>query len=293
MDTESRANDPAIKTAFSSRLAIWIAALLFASGCVHLALFAILGIAWQGPLSIRKPALFGISGGMTTWSIAWLMTQLRPKKSDLLLINSLSIALFIEVALITLQYWRGVPSHFNHSTSFDAAIEFAMLALILFVTGGICYLTWRTFRIQAIEPAMAIAIRAGMFLLTLSCLLGIATSVAGEVSLSAGRSSELWGRAGVLKFPHGVALHAIQLLPFLAWLSARLGRNDSVRIVQSALVAQTIFMLYAVWQTSRGRDRFDWDTVGGSLLAVAVLFSLYPAFALSRGCVRYLVRDIR
>jgi hypothetical protein len=260
---------------------------LLTSGCVHFALFALLGTNWHGPVSLRKPTLFGISGGLTAWSMAWLMTQLRPKRFDRVIVDSLAIALFIEVALISFQYWRGVASHFNHATHFDAAIEYTMLGLILFVTGEIFYLTLRTFRLRAIEPAMAIAIRGGMWLLALSCLLGIVNWVLGEVSLSEGRSSELWGRAGVLKFPHGAALHAIQFLPVLAWLARSLGLNRSVRIVQSALAAQILFLLYAVWQTSRGRDRFDWDAIGEGILCLAVLFGLFPALALVQGCIRY------
>ncbi len=273
-------------TQAASRFGMMVAATLLASGCIHLAILGVIGTTWHGPLSLRKPALFGISGGMTMWSLAWLMTQLIPKRFDRLLINAIAISLFIEVALITLQAWRGVASHFNHSTIADATIEITMLGLILFVTGGIFYLTWRTCWLRSVDPAMAIAIRGGMGLLALSCLLGIATSVLGEVSLSAGRSYELWGRAGVLKFPHGVALHAIQMLPIVAWLIRICGlKRSSVRVVQSVLAAQVFFLLYAVWQTSRGRDRFDWDLIGGNLLAMVVLLSLYPAFSLARGLV--------
>ncbi len=281
----SSAKDRSTETGFSFRIAILVTALLLGSGCIHLALLPLLGTTWQGPLSPRKPALFGISGGLTIWSIAWLVTQLSPRKIDQLLIDSLSIALFTEVGLITLQYWRGVSSHFNHSTSFDAAIELAMMGLILFVTCEIFYLTWRTRGLRAIDPAMAIAIRGGMSLLALSCLLGIVTSILGEVCLYAGRSYELWGRAGVLKFPHGVALHAIQMLPIVAWLARIFELDDSVRVVRSALAAQVLFLLYAIWQTSGGRDRFDWDSIGGSILGLVVLFSLYPAFALLRSFV--------
>lgn len=271
----------------SFRFALGIAAILLFSGCVHLAILMILGTTWHGPLSFRKPALFGISGGMTMWSLAWLMTQLRPKGFDKALINAIATSLFIEVSLITLQTWRGVASHFNHSTNIDAAIEFTMLGLILLVTGAIFYLTWRTRWLRAIDPAMAIAIRGGMGLLALSCLLGIATTVLGEVSLSVGRSYEVWGRAGVLKFPHGVALHAIQMLPFVAWLTRTCElQHSSVRIVNSALASQVLFMLYAVWQTSQGRDRFDWDSIGGILIAMIVLLSVYPTLSLARGFAR-------
>lgn len=215
------------------------------------------------------------------------MTHLSPKKSDQLLLNSVSIALVIEVYLITLQTWRGVASHFNRSTSVDAAIEFTMLSLILLVTGGIFYLTRRTRWLRAIDPAMVIAIRGGMGLLALSCILGIVTSALGELSLSKGRSYELWGAAGVLKFPHGVALHALQVLPILAWLARVLRLNHSLRIVQSALAAQVVFKLFAVWQTSQGRARFDCDLTGEALLAMVALLGLYPALALVRGFVRF------
>ncbi len=267
---------------WSFRVPLLVTALLLSSGCIHLALFGILGASWHGPLSLRKPALFGISGGLTTFSLAWLMTKLEPRWLDRKLINWLSFALLIEVGLITLQYWRGVASHFNRSTLLDGAIEFTMLILILFATGCIFYLSWRTFRLRTIDPAMAIAIRGGMWLLALSCLLGIATSVIGEASLAMGGTTELWGKAGVIKFPHGVALHAIQWLPMLAWICRRVGLSHSVRVMQSALIAQIMFLVYSLWQTGSGRDRLDFDSVGGSILAITILFVLYPAFELIR-----------
>jgi hypothetical protein len=280
--TNPQAQPIPIAVVWSLAVPLVVTAVLLLSGCIHLFLLWILGASWHGPLSLRKPALFGISGGLTVFSLAWLMTKLEPKRLDRLLINSLSVALLIEVGLITLQYWRGVASHFNHSTMLDAAIEFTMLLLILFATGGIVHLTWRTVRLRAIDPAMVIAIRGGMWLLALSCLLGIATSVLGEASLAMGGTTELWGKSGVLKFPHGVALHAIQWLPILAWICQRLGLSQSVRVVQSALIAQVMCLVYSIWQTGIGRDRLDFDAVGGSILAITILFTLYPAFEVGR-----------
>ena len=274
----------------SFRLALWLGVLLIASGSVHLVVFAILGTTWNGPLSLRKPALFGISGGLTVWSLAWLMTKLRPRGFDRSLANALATGLFVEVTLITIQYWRGVASHFNRATNIDATIEFTMLGLILLVSCGIVFLTLRTMRLRNIDPAMAMAIRGGMWLLALSCGLGIATSILGEISISAGRAYELWGRAGVLKFPHGVALHAIQLLPAIAWMTRMLHLRHSVRIVQSAFISQVLFLVYAVWQTSQGRDRFDWDAIGGTILGVVVLFGFFSAFALVQGCMHCIGR---
>ena len=250
---------------------MFVTALLIVSGLFHLGMLALQGASWEGPISPRKPALFGISGGLTTWSIAWLMTQLSPKKFDCALSNAISVCLLIEVALITLQFWRGVPSHFNASTSVDAAIEYSMLGLILAVTIAIVYLAFRTLWLRAMEPSMALAIRGGMWLLALSCGLGILTTVVGEWCARRGNSSELWGNAGVLKFPHGVALHAIQYLPIAAWLAQSLKVKKSHRMIQALLFAQVFFLFYAIWQTSQGRSRFDFDWVGGILLGITIL----------------------
>ena len=284
---------PAIPTVpegqFGTRVAFWVGVVLCTSGLAHLLVFTLLGADWHGPLSLRKPILFGISGGLTTWSLGWLMTQLNPMKFDRLLVNSIAIALLIEVALISMQCWRGVASHFNRLTNLDAAIELMMLGLILFASGAILYLTVRTYRLRdRIEPAMAAAIRSGMWLLSLSCALGIATSVFGEVSIQRGTSYELWGKAGVLKFPHGVALHAIQLLPFVAWFTRVLKLANSLKIVRSAVASQIVFLVYAVWQTSQGRDRFDWDTVGACILGVSIFFAAGSAIAIAAGGLRSL-----
>ncbi len=51
------------------KLTNWVAVLLCASGLVHLGLWMAAGQEWEGPISLRKPALFGISSGLTLWSL--------------------------------------------------------------------------------------------------------------------------------------------------------------------------------------------------------------------------------
>ena len=249
----------------------------------HAAIYAIQGASWEGPLSLRKPILFGISGGMTVLSITWLMTQLRRQKFDRWISNTFAFALLLEVGLITLQYWRGQASHFNHSTVFDILIELGMLGLILFATVQLMYLTVRTVWLRDIEPGMVVAIRGGMCLLLLSCGLGIATSVLGEINVAAGRSAESWGKAGVLKFPHGAALHAIQLLPLIAWIARYVGATNRDRIVRFALGSQVLFLVYSGWQTIWGLDRFEWNTVGVCLIACSFSLGMLAALPLLRG----------
>ena len=93
-----------------------IAGLLLVSGLLHLGLWCFSGQAWEGALSWRKPALFGISGGLTVWSLGWVMTHLIPGTRDKFWSRVMAWSLLWEVGLITLQCWRGVPSHFNDAT---------------------------------------------------------------------------------------------------------------------------------------------------------------------------------
>ena len=259
------------------RIPLLMGAILVASGLVHLALLWFSGAEWSGPLSIRKPGLFGVSAGVTVWSIAWVLTQLAPHRHDQRLVNGLSAGLLLEVGLITLQYWRGVPSHFNRTTALDAMIESIMLGLILLVTVGIAWLAWRSRHLRPMAESRAIAIRAGLWLLLVSCGLGFVATIAGEWNLAHGRPPEVWGRAGVLKYPHGAALHAIQALPLLTMFLQKFRVAHAAAVLKGAVALQVLFLVHAVWQTLQGRSRTDVDRQGLAVLAGAGLLLILLA----------------
>lgn len=265
---------------YSYPLAVTIAGLLTSSGLLHLMAWLGTGTAWEGPLSLRKPALFGISGGLTVWSIAWVLPRLHPSRFDRLLANSMAIGLLLEVGLITGQQWRGQASHFNRGTPLDSSVEAVMLALISFVTAGILVLALRSIRLPAQPAETRIAIRGGLWLLVVSCGLGFAAHALGEWNVAAGHSPSILRPAGVLKYPHGAALHAIQWLPLLAWGLRQLRIRSAVSLMIYALTAQILFLAAALWQTTRGRDRFDLDLIGGVLLAAAGLLVLAPLISI-------------
>src|SRR6516165_7516029 len=54
-----------------------VGALLLVSGLVHLAILIASGGSWEGPLSWRKPATFGLSFGLTLITIIWVASFLR------------------------------------------------------------------------------------------------------------------------------------------------------------------------------------------------------------------------
>ena len=256
-----------------------VTVVLLASGLLHLTILWVSGAEWDGALSPRKPALFGISASVTVWSLAWIMTKLQPHRFDATLFRILALSLLIEVGLITLQHWRGVPSHFNHATKLDATIEAVMLGLILIVSIGIAWLAVRSNWLVPMDRGMALALRGGLWLLVVSCLLGLVATSLGELNQSRGRSPETWGNAGVLKYPHGAALHAIQILPVFAWALSRMRISNRVGCVRAAIASQCLFMVHAIWQTSQGRSRLDWD-VAGCALFIAAAGSLIVASTL-------------
>ena len=266
-----------------------IGLLLVASGLAHLVVWAVLGGPWEGPVTWRKPILFGISGGLTSLSLGWAWSKLPWRWGDGWLAASVAWALLVEVTAIDLQAWRGVASHFNRSTPFDSFLYDAMGLLILWVTLVAVDIMIRFFRQPTGLPAdMLLAARAGLVLLVISCLLGIWVSVHGDLRVAAGLEPERYGAAGVPKFPHGAVIHALQWLPMLAWAARRAGFPEPSRLwlVAAATLGTTLIGCFALVQTLVGRSRFDVMPVTGSLLAAGVICLVVPAIVVAAAATR-------
>jgi hypothetical protein len=253
---------------------------LLVSGLAHLAVWAIDGGPWEGPVTWRKPILFGISGGLTAFSAGWAFSKLPQRRWDRLLSSTTAVALAVEVGLIDLQRWRGVASHFNRDTLLDSVLFDAMGVLILWVTVVSADLTLRFFRSRVGLPAdMLLAARGGLVALVWSCVLGIWVSVHGEMQITAGLPAEQFGPAGVPKFAHGAVIHALQWLPMLAWAGRRLGLDEALRLRLMASATGGTFLLavYALLQTLAGRPRVDGSLPLAVMLAAAVVLMVGPA----------------
>jgi hypothetical protein len=59
------------------RAAVVVGLTLMAVGLTHAAAFVVVGGPWQGPVAWRKPFAFGLSFGLTTVTVAWLVARLR------------------------------------------------------------------------------------------------------------------------------------------------------------------------------------------------------------------------
>lgn len=253
--------------------------LLIVSGVVHLLVWAIDGGPWEGPVTWRKPILFGISGGLTAISAGWAFAKLPRRRWDRLLAWSTAVTLTVEVALIDLQRWRGVASHFNRETPLDSFLYDAMGGLIVWVTLVSADLMLRFFRSQVGLPAdMLLAARSGLVALVWSCVLGIWVSVHGDIQMMAGMQPERFGAAGVPKFAHGAVIHALQWLPMLAWAGRRAGIEEGQRVRLLAAASMGTFLLaaYALLQTVAGRPRVDGSPPLVVLAVAAAGLLLWP-----------------
>lgn len=270
----------------AERLAFVSGGVALLACAAHLLAFALVDDAvWAGPIGFRKPAMFGFSVGVTLLSLAWLVRAFPPRRLQAALLGVMSGALLLEVVIIALQRFRGVPSHFNMATLLDGVLWSMMgFAITIFALLAIVQAVWSFGRLHA-PPAMKTAIRAAMVLLVFSQVSGQlivlnGTSVVmpgGEFVAANIAQAATFGAAGNLKLPHAIALHGLQVLPLLGLLVVRLRWTAGVAHFWIAFSGLGFLglALTAQVQAYTGRAVLDF----GPLVGVAFLLSL-AAFGL-------------
>jgi hypothetical protein len=204
----------------TERSAYVVGALLIVSGLVHLTLLVVTGAPWQGPLSLRKASTFGLSFGVTLITITWVASFLDlSARGRAIVLGAFTVASVMETALVSLQVWRGVPSHFNLETTLDAWIARALAGGGMVLVALIVVLTVAAFRMNPSLPiSLLVAIRVGFATLVGAVVVGALMIAKGMLLVFRGDSQAAYVTGGVLKPTHAVALHAILVLPALAWL---------------------------------------------------------------------------
>ncbi len=227
------------------RVAHLVGVLLLLSGLIHLAVLALGGGTWMGPLSLRKPTTFGLSFGFTLMTIAWTSSFLRlGDRARAMLLGIFTAACVIETALVSLQAWRGVPSHFNMETTFDELVTRMLAAGGITLVVIIAVLTLASFRSNpALPTGLRIAIRIGFGTLFSSMVVGALMIASGIVHVVAGDPQAAYATGGTLKPTHAVTMHAILVLPLLAWLLSMTDWNErrQLRIFFLATAGYAVF----------------------------------------------------
>lgn len=273
------------------RFVYLVGALMFGSALFHSGVFLLDDIPWEGTVSWRKPIVFALSLGSTLFSLAWVLTFL-PKRRRLNwgLMSILGVSMSVEYGLIVMQAWRGVPSHFNYTTPFDSAV-FSMMGIMILIFGVICLIiTGMVFFTVNAPASMVWAIRMGLLILAMSQFLGYmivqngtaqAFSESGEYVRDVTETASTIGAAGNMKVPHAVTLHALQVLPILAWLLlfSNWRERQRLQLVLVAGVGYSGLVGVSLIQTFSGQAAFDLSVLISLLLAGSVVSIVGAYFA--------------
>lgn len=195
-----------------------------------------------------KPMKFYSSVAIFLLTAAWFMGEARPAPLAHTLIRwTFIVALSLEMVGITMQAARGVPSHFNVSTPFDAAVFSAMGMLIVANTVAAGTMMW-LMRPDTpdVRAGYLWGIRLGLAIFVVASLIGfqMVANMGHTVPKPDGGPGlpfVNWStERGDLRIAHFVGLHALQGLPVFGFLLDRattLEAMPKMLIVSAAAVA--------------------------------------------------------
>ncbi len=266
-----------------------------------------------GQLAWLKPLKFAISVTLYCFTLAWILSYVdRSPRLTRAMAWIISAVFVLEIVIIDLQAARGTTSHFNNTTLLDRSLFGTMgIAIgILWICSMV--ITGVLFRQHFADRTWGWALRLGMLISVIGAGTGAfmvtpsreqmreaklthQMPITGSHTVGApdgGPGLPLTGWStehGDVRLPHFIGMHAMQILPLLAWLTRR---RRTVATVQ--LAGASYFGLFAIltWQALRGQSVIAPD--GLTLLAlglwamgsvVALLATMYrrPEMELATG----------
>jgi hypothetical protein len=251
-----------------------------------------------------KPLKFAISGSVYLATFAWFLTFVRGRRWLVQTAATVTgIALIVESTLISLQVVRGVASHFNESTPFDALVFDIMGGFIVLVSVFNLILAILLLLQRLEDPVWAWGLRLGVLIsfigMAVAFLMVDGPTPEQQAALDRGETLALIGahsvgvpdggpglplvgwstEGGDLRIGHFLGLHGIQALPFLAWLlnrpamRRRYSQGRRTALVWIGGIAYTGLTFLVTWQALRGQPLIAPDALtleAFALLAVGV-----------------------
>jgi hypothetical protein len=217
----------------------WCGTLLLISAAGHGVVAIVDGSSWWGPVSWRKPVLFGFSLGLLLWSVVWILRNLPEAWWARVPAGMVGASSMVEAALIVMQRWRGTASHFNQATTFDAAVWSVMGSVIVLLSLGVLWLLVDTVVRFRGSAASRVAAVAGLATVLAAGYVGKDMAAIGEATFdTTGHvpTDILFGAAGSAKLAHAAGLHGLQVLAVLA-IGLDLGRLQARAAAVATLVA--------------------------------------------------------
>jgi hypothetical protein len=173
-----------------------------------------------------KPAKFLVSITIFLWTVAWFMPETASPRGRSVVRWIIGPAMIIEMICILTQSARGVQSHFNVATPFDAALFGIMGTTILINTMAMVVFLAIVRRDTPPQRAGYIwGIRLGVLIFLLASLEGaliVANNAhtVGAADGGPGLPFVNWSTEyGDLRIAHFVGMHAMQGLPLIGFLA--------------------------------------------------------------------------
>jgi hypothetical protein len=250
---------------------------LASTGWLHVALLVVFicaaafdGRTVTGVNPWLKPSKFAVSIAIYTFTLAWLLHYLSHYRRMVSFISWGTAFVFVgEMLCVTSQAARGVPSHFNISSAYDASV-FGLMGLLIIFNTLLVVVTLVLFfgRTAPVPPAYLWGIRLGLALFFLASIEGYAmvNNMAHTVGVPDGGPGlpvVNWStRAGDLRVAHFLGFHALQILPLAGYSFSR-WRTDFVRRRAVACVLALGLIYFAIFsllflQASHGRPLVAW-----------------------------------
>lgn len=240
-----------------------------------------------------KPAKFAISIAVYVFTLAWIFTFLEGWPRMRRLVGwTTAVVMFIEMAIIGGQAYRGTTSHFNASSTLDMALFTVMGAAIVtqtLVSIAVAVALWRQ---RFGDAAMGWALRLGMTLTIAGAFTGGLMTTPTSEQLAAARAGERMTIAGAhtvggpdggpgiaatgwstehgdLRVPHFLGLHALQAVPLVALMLSRRKLNvvARVRAVWVAAGSYAGLFIILLLQALRGQSLVAPDATTWMLLS--------------------------
>lgn len=202
-----------------------------------------------------KPLKFALSTTLLSWAMAWYVGYL-PKGNDIIAFNWIFVStLAFEVIYITYQASVGKGSHYNVATPLYSFL-FSMMALAASIaTLAVGYIGIKFFgpTIEPLPDYYLWAIRFGILLFVIFAFQGFAmgANMAHTVGASDGTKGIPflnWSLShGDLRIAHFVGMHALQILPLLAWFVLK-----DVKWTIAISILYGLLAVFVLWQALRG-----------------------------------------
>ncbi len=260
-----------------------------------------------------KLSKFAISVVIYTFTMLWFLsfvdTSKRWRKRLVNVLGWLVVTTFAAewVAMIT-QVIRGTTSHFNVSSPLNAALWslMAIAIMILFITNIVIAVLLLRQRFES--PVFAWGLRLGLiitivglgegYLMTSPTAQqmagwqnGEAVTIVGAHSVGVkdggpGLPGLNWSTVGGdLRIGHFVGMHALQVLPFIAWFFSRrkrLSPRQQVQLVWTAGLGYLGLVALVTWQALRAQSIISPDALTLSVFAAIVVSVLVATFVITR-----------